>query len=74
MQKHPRAHQPLGRAVASLIGTALVAAVVLWCLIIWHLMRRGRLIRERLSPPRVVRLPEPDVDADVATNPNEETA
>jgi hypothetical protein len=69
LQKHPRAQQPLGRAVASLIGTALVAAVVLWVLIIWHLMRRGRLIRERLSPPRVVRLPE--VDSEAAENPNE---
>jgi len=27
-------------------------------LIIWHLVRRGRLIREGLAPPRVVPLPE----------------
>ncbi len=27
-------------------------------LLIWHIMRRGRLIRERLSDPRVIHLPE----------------
>ena len=27
-------------------------------LLIWHIIRRGRLIRERLNPPRIVRLPE----------------
>jgi hypothetical protein len=68
LQKHPRAHHPLGRAVAALIATALAASVVLWILIIWHLVRRGRLIRERLSPPRVVRLPE----VDVSEMPNDE--
>ena len=30
----------------------------LGALLIWHFVRRGRLIRERLSPPRTVRLPE----------------
>ena len=27
-------------------------------LLIWHLVRRGRLIQERLNPPRIVRMPE----------------
>ena len=27
-------------------------------LLIWHVMRRGRIIRERLSDPREVHLPE----------------
>ena len=42
----------------SLLGTGLVAFAAFGALLIWHIVRRGRLIRERLSAPRVVRLPE----------------
>jgi hypothetical protein len=48
----------LGRAVAVLLGTGLVALAALGALLIWHVVRRGRLIRERLHAPRLVRLPE----------------
>ena len=58
LQKHPRARDPLGRAVASLIGATLAALAAIGVLIIWHLIRRGRLIREGLPPPRDVRLPD----------------
>jgi len=48
----------LGRAVAVLLGTGLVAFAAFGVLLLWHVMRRGRLIRERLNSPRVVQLPE----------------
>jgi hypothetical protein len=32
----------------------LVGIVSLTGFVIWHLMRRGRLLRERLGPPRLV--------------------
>lgn len=47
----------IGRAAAALLGSGLVAIVALGTLAIWHLVRRGRLIRERLGSPRDVRLP-----------------
>ncbi len=71
----PTARRRLGEAVAALLGTALVALVAIGGLLIWHLVRRGRLIRERLAPPKAVRMPEPadltgdlhDEDGEVAT-------
>ncbi len=48
------------------LGTALVALAAIGGLVIWHLVRRGRLIRERLAPPRIVRLPDlPDITGDL---------
>jgi hypothetical protein len=44
--------------VAALLGTFLVAMAALGGLLIWHIRRRGRLIRERLNAPRIVHLPE----------------
>ena len=41
-----------------MLGTALIAFAAVGGLLIWHIMRRGRLIRERLSDPRVIHLPE----------------
>jgi hypothetical protein len=58
LQQGPEARRRLGRAVAGLLGTALVSMAALGALLIWHLVRRGRLLRERLGPPRIVRLPE----------------
>jgi hypothetical protein len=43
----------------------LVTLGAMGALLIWHLLRRGRLIHQRLGPPRVVRLPQypgPEVD------------
>jgi hypothetical protein len=51
------ARHRVGRAVASLLGAAVVSIGVIGALTIWHLVRRGRLIREGLPPPRPVRLP-----------------
>jgi hypothetical protein len=58
LDEHPEIRSRLGRAVAALLGTGLVAFAAFGALLIWHIVRRGRLIRERLSPPRIVRLPE----------------
>jgi hypothetical protein len=58
LDEHPEARPLIGRPVAALLGTALVALAALSALLIWHLIRRGRLIRERLGAPRVVRLPD----------------
>lgn len=58
LEQRPEARPRLGRAVAVLLGTALVGLAAIGALVIWHLVRRGRLIRERLSPPRVVRIPD----------------
>ncbi len=54
----PAARKRLAEAVAALLGTALIALAAIGGLVIWHLVRRGRIIRERLGPPKVVRLPE----------------
>jgi hypothetical protein len=54
----PAERRRLGEAVAALLGTALVALVALGGLLIWHLVRRGRIIRDRLDPPKIVRMPD----------------
>jgi hypothetical protein len=59
LDEKPEARPRLGRAIAALLGTGLVTLAALGGLLIWHIMRRGRLIRESLSPPRVVRPLEP---------------
>jgi hypothetical protein len=64
LEEQPQARGRIGRAVAALLGTGLVALAALGALLIWHLIRRGRLIRERLSPPRKVGLPDADADAE----------
>jgi hypothetical protein len=48
----PEARPRLTRAVAALLGTGLVSIAIIGALTIWHLIRRGRLIRDALPPPR----------------------
>jgi hypothetical protein len=50
----------VGKAAVALMGTGLVAIAVLGGLLIWHLVRRGRLLRERLGPPKPMTLDEPE--------------
>ncbi len=54
LDENPQARPRLGKAIAALLGTGLVTLAALGGLLIWHIMRRGRLIRERLNPPRIV--------------------
>ena len=58
LAERPEARPQLRGAVASLLATALAAIAVLGLLLIWHLRRRARLIRERLAPPRDIWLPD----------------
>jgi hypothetical protein len=51
-------------AVVSLLATILVAIGTIGILLIWHLRRRGRIIRDRLGPPRDVCLYDPSEDFD----------
>jgi hypothetical protein len=48
----------IGRAVAILLGWGLVASAVLGLLALWHLIRRGRILRANQPPPKAVSLPE----------------
>jgi hypothetical protein len=50
----------IGRAVSALLAVGLASIAAIGILAIWHLVRRGRLIREQLGNPRVVKLREPD--------------
>jgi hypothetical protein len=67
LKEHPHERPRFARAVASLLGAGLVALVALGFLVVWHLIRRGRLIRERLSRPRQVRLPEIEIEIETRT-------
>jgi hypothetical protein len=58
----PDAAPRVRQAVASLLGVGVVSIGVVGSLTIWHLVRRGRLIREGLSPPQDVRLPDLDLE------------
>ncbi len=65
LEEHPESRPRLARAFAELIGATLVALVAVGGLLIWHIIRRGRVIRERLGQPRTVELPEfPERDVD----------
>jgi hypothetical protein len=59
LDQNPEALPRVGKAVAALLGTSLVTLAALGGLLIWHIMRRGRVIRESLNSPRVVRPLEP---------------
>ena len=56
----------------SLLGASVVTIAALGALIIWHLVRRGRLIREGLKPPQRPRWPEipTDLDPEAKSDPD----
>ncbi len=54
----PEERVRIGRAVVSLLGWGLFASVTLGILALWHLVRRGRLLRANQPPPKPVSLPE----------------
>ena len=63
--------QRLRKPVGEFLGAILLGVGAVSFLAIWHLLRRGRLIREGLSPPRDVTLP--DVQALLASEPPNES-
>jgi hypothetical protein len=76
--QRPGARGPVTRAVVSLLGAGVVAIGVIGVLLIWHIARRARLIRERLGPPRMVRIPEigpdkPKSEPEPKQKPKQET-
>lgn len=54
----PPQRRRIGLAAAGLLSAGLAGVAAIGALGIWHLVRRGRLIRARLDPPRDVRLPD----------------
>ena len=48
----------------------LVSLGAIGGLVVWHLVRRGRLIREGLSPPRKVGLTEFAAETKTKSDPN----
>jgi hypothetical protein len=62
--ERPEARPRVRRAVGSLLGVTLVSIAALGILMIWHVVRHGRMIRERLGNPRDVRLPNLLSDSD----------
>jgi hypothetical protein len=56
----PEQRVRIGRAIVGLLGWELVAIAVLGLLALWHLVRRGRVLRANLAQPRSVSLPEAD--------------
>ena len=50
----PAARPRVRRAVVSLLGVGVFSIGIIGVLMIWHLVRRGRLIRDRLNPPKHV--------------------
>jgi hypothetical protein len=58
--ERPDARPRVKRAVAGLLAVAVATIGVIGVLLIWHLVRRGRMIRDRLTPPRRVELPDFD--------------
>lgn len=55
---NPEARPRVRKAVVSLLSVVVASIGVIGVLLIWHLVRRGRLIREGLAPPKDVRLPD----------------
>jgi hypothetical protein len=58
LDERPEARPRVARAIGVLLGTGLIAFAAFGVFLIWHFVRRGRMIRERLSAPRIIRLPE----------------
>lgn len=56
----PEERVRIGRAAAVLLGWGLVASALLGLLALWHLIRRGRILRQGQPPPK----PAPLLDVD----------
>ncbi|RUL87138.1 hypothetical protein [Tautonia sociabilis] len=67
--RNPDARRRVGTAYAELLAVILASVLGIGGLLLWHLSRRGRLIRDRLGNPRPVRWPEQDDDRDRTEGP-----
>jgi hypothetical protein len=56
--RSPADRRRIARVAADWGALTLGTLTTLVALILWHLVRRGRLLRQGLHPPRDVRLPE----------------
>lgn len=72
LKQQPQARPRLARAVGSLLAASVAGFAAIGVLLIWHLVRRGRLIREGLQPPRTVRLTEVELIEPVPEDDDEE--
>ncbi len=54
----PADRRRIGRALIPLLGWGLAASALLGFLALWHLIRRGRVLRANLAAPKKVSLPE----------------
>jgi len=50
--QRPDARQRVSEAVVALLRVGVISIGVIGALTIWHLLRRGRLIRDSQPPPR----------------------
>lgn len=67
LAERPEARHRLARAVGGLLAVTLVTVAAMGVLLIWHLRRRARLIREQLAPRCDVTLADlevSDLDSD----------
>ncbi len=66
------ARRRVGHLAATWLGLTLGTVATVSALILWHLARRGRLIRENLAPPRIVKWDEipPSPSPSPSPNPN----
>lgn len=53
----PEARRRVGESARTWGLLTLGSVVVLTLLVLWHLARRGRWLRSRLGPPRMVQFP-----------------
>ncbi|MEW4570187.1 hypothetical protein AB1L88_20160 [Tautonia sp. JC769] len=56
----PAARRRIGRAYAEFLAVVLVAIASITALVLWHLARRGRILRQNLGQPRRISWPDPD--------------
>ena len=56
----PAERARIGKVVAGLLAWGLVASAALGLLALWHLVRRGRILRANLARPKAVSLPDPE--------------
>jgi hypothetical protein len=62
--EQPKARGRVSRAIASLLAVWLISIAALGALVVWHLVRRGRMIRQGLAHRRPVAWPAIEASSD----------